>query len=290
MWKLNKPVHPPSKVLLACISNYENDDLKKRLTSCKSAITAASELFEDKVMTTSLHTLPIQSGVNGIVTTDEMKKLYTDKMAKKNQPGRAYYDSILAAPKNGRCPLCGQGKVSSLDHHLPKAKYPALAITPSNLVPACNDCNKLKTSTIPTTAEQETIHPYFDDIESERWLFAKVVKGTPPTLKFYVRANSNWDTLKNKRVENHFKNFNLATLYAPYAAEEISLHVTSWLTIYEATERAAGPSAAAAAVQAQLLDSASSCRKVRLNSWQTATYEALANSNWFCSEGLKKVF
>ena len=40
-----------------------------------------------------------------------------------------------------KCPFCGIGTVSTLDHYLPKSKYPALAITPKNMIPACRDCN-----------------------------------------------------------------------------------------------------------------------------------------------------
>lgn len=289
MLKLDKPTFLPSEVLISCISNYTDEDLKNRLESCKDEIDSISETFESRAIATTLHTLRPHEGVRGVVTTQEMKKVYTDKMAKINQPGRTYYNEILALPKFGRCPLCGQRKVSTLDHHLPKSKYPALAVTPSNLIPSCIDCNKLKTSGVPQRQEDETIHPYFDDVESERWLFARVLESEPPTLQFFVTPNPNWDDIKNTRVKNHFDNFNLAALYSSYAGEELISRAYTWFNLYSSVAKNNGPDNAAKAVREDLLDDAYSYQRVRLNSWQAATYEALADSQWFCSEGLKLI-
>ena len=60
--------------------------------------------------------------------------------------GRKYYDKIKAIPKYSKCPFCGVGIVSTLDHYLPKTKYPTYALTPVNLIACCADCNKNKKS------------------------------------------------------------------------------------------------------------------------------------------------
>ncbi len=50
----------------------------------------------------------------------------------------------------GCCVYCGKpllekyGVASAADHLLPKSEYPELAEEPTNLVPACADCNHLK--------------------------------------------------------------------------------------------------------------------------------------------------
>ena len=40
--------------------------------------------------------------------------------------------------------MCHTSEVDTLDHYLPKSKYPSLSINPLNLIPICNKCNKTK--------------------------------------------------------------------------------------------------------------------------------------------------
>ena len=280
MRKLKKPTDLPKDVLLTCISNYQSKELKKRLTSYTEEITKASKIYEEKVKDTSLHTILVQEEEEGIVRKSEMIKVYDDKFSKKGQPGRTYYDKLKAAPRLKKCPLCGYRIVSTLDHHLPKTKYPIFAVTPVNLIPACFDCNKIKEAANPKSAEEETLHPYFDDIETELWLEADVIVGNPIGFRFFVGKPTNWDEIKIKRVKHHFEFFDLGELYSSYAAEEISLRQYSLVNIYE--------KAGAKGVRAQLLDFKNSSERVYLNSWQTAMYRALANSDWICCEGLNQ--
>ncbi|WP_419880601.1 hypothetical protein ACN6MY_13185 [Peribacillus sp. B-H-3] len=163
--------------------------------------------------------------------------------------------------------------VSTLDHHLPKAKYPALAVTPINLIPSCYDCNKTKTAARPLRAEEETLHPYFDDIEDDLWLEAEVLPQKPLGFKFYVERPDNWDELKYKRVKNHFSTFKLGPLYSIFAAEEFSMRDLTLKKIFDKS----GPTE----LKTQLEDYVESTERVHLNSWQSAMFRALARSEWF---------
>src|SRR5262245_19880217 len=80
----------------------------------------------------------------------EMVAVYDNRLVKKTAPGRRIYDKIFTSAPNDKCPLCGHRNVKTLDHYLPKALFPALTVTPINLIPACSDCNKAKLSTAPT--------------------------------------------------------------------------------------------------------------------------------------------
>ncbi|MGX1196002.1 HNH endonuclease [Metabacillus sp. SLBN-84] len=276
MRKLKKPKDLPLDVLLTCISNYENSDLKNRMKSIGHKIVEDSEIFEQKVKSKELHTLEPHDGILGIVTTQEMKNVYNDKFAKKGQPGRDIYDRILNTPILKKCPLCGIRVVSTLDHHLPKAKYPSLSVTPINLIPSCFDCNKTKTATRPLTAEEETLHPYYDDIEDDLWLKAEVINNIPIAFKFYVEKATNWDELKFRRVKNHFKTYKLGPLYSIFAAEEFSIRDLTLNRIFD--------NAGSKELKLQLKDYAESAEKIHLNSWQSAMYRALENSNWYTKE------
>jgi hypothetical protein len=96
--------------------------------------------------------------------------------------GRVLYEKLLNLVEV--CPLCRVGRVRTIDHHLPKSLFPYLAVVPDNLVPACSDCNKAKGNTAPFRNDEQTLHPYFDDIGDQRWLAARVIEQTPAVLEF----------------------------------------------------------------------------------------------------------
>lgn len=63
------------------------------------------------------------------------------------------------------CPACGElGRPNTLDHYLPKGKYPHFSIVPVNLTPMCDRCQKEKgVKTHGPRAPRFFLHPYYDD-------------------------------------------------------------------------------------------------------------------------------
>ncbi|WP_148043025.1 HNH endonuclease [Methylocystis hirsuta] len=206
-----------------------------------------------------------------------MEKVYTQRMAKTGAPARDIYDEIFCSSPQGRCPLCGQRPVATLDHHLPKAHYPALAVAPLNLLPACSDCNKTKLASRPTRAEEVGLHPYYDDLGNEFWLKAQVIERRPTALRFSVAAPASWNVVLTARVENHFRTLGLASLYASEAAEEL-INIRHQLIKLRALDTAN-------AVRDELERRAQSCALGRPNGWRAAAYRAWQASNWFCEGG-----
>lgn len=277
MRRIAKPVNSPEEVFRICISRIRDAGLKNRLESCEAKIIASSQEFENKVVNGKLHTIPTSNNISGIVTVEEMQKVYSNRMVRKSSPGRPVYDKLMALPVHGRCPLCGQRIVSTLDHHLPKAYYPALAVSPINLVPACKDCNFLKKDKVPQTGEQETIHPYFDDIEGDFWLKCDVIEESLVSFIFYASPPLDWDNQLSKRIKYHFNVLKLAELYASHAAEEFANIYSSLKIVFDAGGKKA--------TMDHLKDSALSRSGVFKNSWQTAMYKSMASNDWFCSGG-----
>jgi hypothetical protein len=263
-------------VLTTCVSNIADAATKAAYADTAPMLLAAEDQFRTAAQTNTLHQVPTTAMV-GTRTAKQMGWLYTKKMADPRAPGRAIYDEIRMAAPNERCPLCGRGVVYTLDHHLPKAYYPDLALTPINLVPACQDCNKNKTSALPTTAAEETLHPYFDDVEGDVWLHARVMEVAPAAAFFSVVPPPTWSPTLAMRVRNHFRIYRLRPLYASLAGEEIS-NIRTLL---------AGPQAMSGAqgVRDYLTSVAASHRSTRQNTWQAAAYSAMASSNWFCDGG-----
>lgn len=280
MKKLDKPILNANDVFLRCISRVRDNDLKSRLTSCENVVASSAIEFDHKATAVELHTITASDNINNIVSSEEMKSVYTQRMVKKTSPGREYYDLLMAIPAHGRCPLCGQRTVTTLDHHLPKAHFPALVVSPLNLIPACKDCNTTKKDDIPTSAEDETIHPYYDNLEQDTWLKAQLVQEFPVSIKYYVSEENDFSDLLTNRIKNHFKVFQLGPLYSSYAAEELSniQFILNKLFDVGGVEK----------VRDHLLDEAESREYANLNSWQTALYKCLASNEWFCENGFRE--
>jgi hypothetical protein len=164
---------------------------------------------------------------------------------------------------------------------LPKALFPALAVNPLNLVPACAVCNHTKRKARPTRAEEQTFHPYFDDFGPGQWLHAEVFHGAPTGLVYRVVAPATWSALSRDRAEHHFQAFELASLYASYSAEEL-LDIRQLLLDLG---RSGGPDE----VRRHLGGEAVSRRAADLNSWRAAMYEALITDAWFWEGGYTKI-
>lgn len=130
-------------------------------------------------------------------------------------------------------------------------------------------------------AEDQTLHPYYDDLGSDRWLFAEVSPSSPPTVEFKVRAPAAWDDVLAARVTHHFGLMGLAELYAAQAASELA-DVSFFM-------EELGAAAGAIGVYQQL-DQQFRTRYARdRNSWKTALYEGLRDSEWFCAEGYRLI-
>jgi len=276
MWRIPAPARTALWTYERCISGVRDAALRGRLASVTGDIAAAADAFKTAVQSGTVVAYPPAAHV-GAVTGDELRSVYTSRFARSKSRGRVVYDEIMSAADNGRCPMCGHRQVASLDHYLPKALFPALCVAPDNLVPACSDCNKGKLDAVAATPSEVMLHPYFDDVESDPWLVAEVGETAPPSVRFYVDAPAGWSQELADRVSSQFTKLKLGRLYASQAAEEL-------LNLQQALKNlfAVG---GAAAVAAHLAEFAASCRAHRVNSWQTAMYAAIADSQWFCDGG-----
>ncbi len=172
MWCVDRPTFDARETFATCISRIKDAELKTRLENVADHVEIEAASYTARAQASTLHLVLRTDDVAGLVTTDEMVSVYDQRMAKKTGPGRHVYDAIRLLPKHGVCPFCDHRPVSTLDHLLPKRLFPSLALAPDNLVGACADCNKLKLTLAPTTAGDVILHPYFDDVDSERWLTA----------------------------------------------------------------------------------------------------------------------
>ncbi|MBP6014777.1 MAG: HNH endonuclease [Alphaproteobacteria bacterium] len=277
MWPVKRPQLDALTTFKSCIDRVRDTELVTRLNAASPTIQAASNEYEAKAEDRRLNEVVPIDHVGGFVTREEMISVYDSRMAAKGSPGRAIYDKLKMLPAGDRCPFCDQRNVSTLDHVLPKADYPALTVAPLNLVGACIECNFAKRKTAPTSRADVILHPYFDNISAARWLAADVIEGTPCAIVYRIERPESWDDLTEARARHQFGMLKLGALYSSEAARELS---NIRLNLHDHL-KAGG----AAFVKAELMRQFVSRRANRLNSWQTAFYDGAAQSEWFCNGG-----
>jgi hypothetical protein len=279
--KLPVPDDAPSAVVAACLTRVLPSARKTSLESRSASIVVASDAYLAAALTCDLHTLVPRDYAPDDEAQGDMEWLYSNGMVRKGSGGRLFYDKLLSSPSNGICPLCALRQATTLDHHLPKFKYPLLTITPSNLVPCCRDCNAAKLSAVPTSKSSQLLHPYFDDVGGETWLAASVLQSDPPAIVYRVESPQGWDTVLSERLERHFDALRLGTLYGANAASELVSRRVRLKQIH-----AAG---GAGELKLHLDAEFASAELADKNSWRSAMYAAVANEAWFCDVGFALV-
>ncbi|MDX3263450.1 hypothetical protein PV336_30295 [Streptomyces sp. MI02-2A] len=259
------------EVYALCISKTL-PKVKARLQALEEDVVNAAAEFEAAASTADLHTLvELKTNPSDEADRAQLTKNYTQRLANKDHPAREIYDELKIA---GRlCPLCAHRDVETLDHQLPKSLYPLLAVVPLNLVPACRSCNTLKSDADPSSAYDQTLNPYFDDISKGQWLFARVHEVAPACVSFHVKPPSSWDEVLASRVRWHFQMFDLAELYGNQASRA--------MTSLRYVLKRKAPST----IPAYLKDEADGGADEDPNSWKAAMFQALASSSWYINGG-----
>ena len=281
MRSLPEPEFTVHEVLDACVSGVRDRALALRLRDAMPTVEASEAEYQRLGLRARLYEIDVADDVAGVVSSLEMSKLYKSNLARKGSRSRRFYDRLKMAAPGDICPLCNQRVVKTLDHYLPKADYPSLAVTPLNLVPSCSDCNKDKLDRHAASAAEQTLHPYFDVVDDETWLVAEIQESSPPAAVFSVRAPAVWDATKQQRVQAHFLAFGLGLLYAAQSGAEL---VSIRYALAEVAE-----SGGADAVHTFLAQQARSRARASRNSWSAALYTALSESLWFCSVGYSEL-
>ncbi|WP_414655529.1 HNH endonuclease [Frigoribacterium sp. CFBP9030] len=205
-----------------------------------------------------------------------MTELY-DVQFTKRVGTRDIRDGIKNAAPNELCPYCGEGRVTELDHYLPKSLFAGTTVHPANLVPSCHDCNFEKKAYQPGLTNPAVLHPYFDTAFTTNWLAASVSESSLhlPTVKFTVKHFGSDPDLE-ARLNAHMDVFALRRRFSVWAAQS--------LTNFEGYLRTAhGRSMTLNAARDHLERTALQQSGERANSWEGAAHEAMRASDWYLS-------
>lgn len=128
--------------------------------------------------------------------------------------------SVLAAMRGHElslCPACGEaGAPNTLDHYLPKGKYPHFCVTPYNLFPMCDACQtKKEEKTGDATDPRFFLHPYFDTFIANQILELSI---EPPfeAPSFNLNPICGLTALQRTLVSRHIKELGIVPRYARY--------------------------------------------------------------------------
>jgi len=237
MMRLDLPKYKMEHAVNLCAKGITgNHLLHGKLINGKDALIKCEENYESLSRGGSLFQInPLSIYAEGNLaivdnlTGSELIKVYNQYFVPEGKPARIIYDELLNSAKE-KCPFCGGiGTPRTLDHFLPKSKFPQYSILTSNLVPSCFDCNiGDKGSDHALDAASQTIQPYLDlDIFFiEQWIFADYFPGndlSPGYFKYYVRPPVGWDAINVNRCTKHFDDFKIGRRYATKAAENLGV-------------------------------------------------------------------
>jgi hypothetical protein len=272
MYHLPLPEVQIAELYPNCANRTDNPQLREALLLEGARVLQRSNIYDQMAQVSTLHEIAQENAVH--VTNAELGNLYERTLV--NGGERPTYLAIRGTGLFGRCPLCAQRDVGTLDHYLPKTSFPEFAVLPMNLVPCCFDCNHAKQGHTPVTISDQMFHPYFDDWNDLELIRATIEVGETVYAEFSVNVDVLPPVVADRAAE-HFETLGLAALYSGHASVELVQRRAS----FQLTFQNGGPEA----LQAELLRESQSRRIPFPNAWQPVLYQALANSGEFVNGG-----
>jgi hypothetical protein len=195
---------------------------------------------------------------------------------------RTGYGELLEVT-NGRCPMCGFGEASTLDHYLPRSVYPEFSVLALNLLPACARCNLLKGHAVGRTPSEQFLHCFFHQVPSIPLLVCNVdVRPGTLLVEFRIRPIRRIDPDILARVSSHFHRLHLANRFRRETLNEIGDRRATFDTFVGNGNHIA--------LRHRLRDEARGfLRTLGPNHWKTALYSALHRNRDFWTGGFRNV-
>lgn len=280
MYSLHLPSASASDSYTASVNTIRKKMSRIPYNTAKSCVLASCTAFDALAETSQLHlAMGRDFDIAGLDGAD-MVALYDNQFSDRRGTA-AIRDSIKNAAINALCPYCGEGYASELDHFLPKTVFAGTTVHPANLIPCCGDCNFAKRDYTPNQNAPAVLHPYFDDaVFNTPWLSARLDRGAldTPKLTFVVELRQPNVQLE-ARLNQHVKIFKLQKRFRAWAAQQLN----NFAVLLASDE---GQSMGLEQAQLHLRRNAISLSGGRVNSWERATYTAMAESHWYLSDHL----
>lgn len=188
------------------ITQTQRNADKAILTGMEDRMVAAAVAYDATMQAHGPHAvvqIPLTAHENALA-----RVLYEKRIVAKSGACRSTYDDIYVSAAS--CPFCLDGEIYEVDHFLPQAHHHDVVMYPSNLVPICHPCNHIKLELLPVDARHSLLHPYFDRLPAQPWLFAQLDrKADGPVLNYRVNLDEALFGNIAPRLEYHFATLQL---------------------------------------------------------------------------------
>jgi hypothetical protein len=128
------------------------------------------------------------------------------------------------------CPYCLLGWPGTIDHYIGQTEFPEFSILFRNLVPCCDNCNRVKGDYWRKSGYRRILHFYNDTFIQHRFLYARIIhhRGVlTPRFSFYLKKPAAITAEEFKIIKGHFKQFNLLAKYNEKANALITSQISS---------------------------------------------------------------
>ena len=266
------PVDIDDVELLRAVVKAKQGGRKERLRRIRREVLDAYALYEDQA--------PELAGLDPIPLTgtqaSDLRHCYEVPTA----PLVAFRSQLLNDEEYARCCLCSLGESSTLDHYLPKHPYPEFSISSLNLVPCCARCNSYKNDAISTGGVRSCLHPYFDDLPSDRFLTVDIrLRSAALSIRYRVFRPDGMNRDTYEQLNSHFLLLKLEDRYRRMGLEDLGSQYRSLVRVYGSLEDASR-------VAEQLAEIASDLEEhYGVNHWRAVLYRSLSEMGEFCDGG-----
>ncbi|WP_177766252.1 HNH endonuclease [Flavobacterium sp. I3-2] len=272
MKNITRPTETINDILDIFLNDRPRQQTVSEIDSNRTALIALENQYITKTQDNTLYEISRGIPASITLTEESLIRYYEYRMLERDN-GRNFYDKLLISVPYNTCPYCTIKNVTTIDHFLPKSKYPFLSVTPTNLVPSCRDCNTDKKVSYPTNRDNQTFHPYFDIVDNEPWIIAELLRAEPLSFHFKVQRIPTWDDNKYSRSLTHFDAYKINELFSSEANNELRGRRLFFKRHIQRN-------------RTELIDHLNETYQSYLDSfglldWRTVMYHCLINDDWF---------
>lgn len=260
------------------IAAAKHQPRRRRMQGARAKVLAAYQSYEDAA--------PEVGGLGEASLTDLQKEAMRHAFVVETEPMTVLRGDLLKRVSAARCPFCGISESSTVDHYLPKEKYPEFSVFPKNLVPSCAVCNTRKRDRVFEDGSNVRmfLHPCYDVIPDVAFLAVRVrMEANALIMSYRLTRPAGMALHTFKHLRSHFNELDLADRYRRMSLEHLGGQ-------YPALRRAYGSGEDADRVAEKLIEGAEDFEEVSgPNYWLAKLYHALAGNDDFCDGGFEAV-
>ncbi|MFN7882769.1 MAG: HNH endonuclease, partial [bacterium] len=188
----------------SAVLKKDEGDLKKRLLKLDSEVEKEYKKFDAMFALNQIETLTPNSTLQA--SKDDLLTLYNYQSAVIRKV-RENIRSQQIQTITSTCQNCTIDSINSLDHILPKSKYPEFVVNPKNLFPCCATCNSKKLNSVGKPGGQQFLNLYLDQLPNVQYLFVNITLDKNGDFDFTFHLNNVGGQVDKKvfaLIQNHY--------------------------------------------------------------------------------------